>query len=613
MIAYLGPFMADLEFPKVLQHITTTAEYAFTRSQSGSPIGLQAIGDPPILAGAIRQLMVTLERNESIYMVTQQRGAWLAAFASHILGMSAEVAYKEHILWASGGDRGHVVFQLSNEYTGRSVQRNPGTQVHIVGPPSFYTPAQPLSIDYALSDALEAELGRYPELTSDMIAGVHKAICHLAYAAQRDMHSKPYFLMPSGSGFFDYHKAFQDTLTIFKIQSPTSGLGQMSSEGWEAPLENSYGLRFLEYSDSENLRKMCGRHTSHSASIKGCTCSYIGDLIHGFGLSIVALMQCRYNPDEIRVRRDIISGAVMTSWCWTIAKNFESVCKNYRTSKTLLSHILQLVGGVDAIGPQEDVVEQAGADHDLLGLSGGAYTIIYSCILQEDCYDESGRLLTLMSGRASVDGAMRCLIVEYIRNDYAPFFWDQGYDALDSGVSVLAAGSYLESHYAPSRYPIGMRASVREHHILIYTTISLDNSHTYKTLIAKSIRDFVTRVHVPKTCQHSRKRPYQVRNTEAPFVVSPFTVAQVSSRTPIEFMALKGNKLEQLIQTIVTAVYVLQLDSCLDCLVNYTLSIDQNRDVGRRIISKLPIYSPFEFSRIIFTNPLYSDIKRLKR
>ncbi|KAK5635038.1 hypothetical protein RRF57_010750 [Xylaria bambusicola] len=369
MVAYLGPFMADIGFAKVPQHITTTAKHGFIRSQSHSDI--------PILAGAIKQLIVTSERKENIYMIAQQMGAWLAAFASHILGMSVELIYDGDVLQGNGGDNGHVVLQLASTYTGGTIPRNSNMQIQITSLPSSGAASKNLSIDYTLPDALKGELNRYPKLTPDLIA---------AYETTYQI-----------NGPFDKHELVKETFTQLKIRFPAHPLGLESNhEGWAGTAVEQNWLRFLQYLDAKKFREI--RHVHRLGAAPGrCTCCHIGALVHGFASSIVALAQCRYEPDRIRIQVDIIRGAVSTSWSQgcilDTRSNGELLTMN---SRQLLSHILQLLN----------------PGFEILGLSGGAYTIFYGCILQEDCYDDSGRILTLSLGRVSVNGTLRGLITE---------------------------------------------------------------------------------------------------------------------------------------------------------------------------------------------------------
>ncbi|KAL5044314.1 hypothetical protein BDW71DRAFT_209524 [Aspergillus fruticulosus] len=59
MIAYLAPLMHDLGFSKVLQHVTVSASNLALRARNHVPPSLTALGEAPVLAGAIKQLIFT--------------------------------------------------------------------------------------------------------------------------------------------------------------------------------------------------------------------------------------------------------------------------------------------------------------------------------------------------------------------------------------------------------------------------------------------------------------------------------------------------------------------------------------------------------------------------
>jgi len=73
---------------------------------------LVVLGDPKVLAGAIKQRIDASEREEHIHMHLRVRGSWLASFISHVLGMAVELKLRDKVLWASGGTCGSVVFQV---------------------------------------------------------------------------------------------------------------------------------------------------------------------------------------------------------------------------------------------------------------------------------------------------------------------------------------------------------------------------------------------------------------------------------------------------------------------------------------------------------------------
>ncbi|KAI0106549.1 hypothetical protein F4776DRAFT_668344 [Hypoxylon sp. NC0597] len=115
MIQYLSPFVHDLGFSKVLEHVTTVAIRAINmerQSDTKADVHLTRCGDASSTAGAINQLMLTSQRGESYYMATRMRGNWFSAFAAHILGISVEPRLNDTVAWVAAGSNGKVIFEL---------------------------------------------------------------------------------------------------------------------------------------------------------------------------------------------------------------------------------------------------------------------------------------------------------------------------------------------------------------------------------------------------------------------------------------------------------------------------------------------------------------------
>ncbi|KAF9878740.1 hypothetical protein CkaCkLH20_03640 [Colletotrichum karsti] len=108
LVKYLAPFVHDLGFSKVLQHITHVCESAIKIENYSERSVIREIGSPKILAAAVKQLVYTSQLHQDHYMILKVRGSWLPAFASHLLGMSVELRCRDKTIWASGGDNGTI-------------------------------------------------------------------------------------------------------------------------------------------------------------------------------------------------------------------------------------------------------------------------------------------------------------------------------------------------------------------------------------------------------------------------------------------------------------------------------------------------------------------------
>jgi hypothetical protein len=68
MISYLAPFMADIGFRKVFEHIISTSKRACSLRGERLPAGLEATGEVPAWARAFRQLESVAKRKETLYL-----------------------------------------------------------------------------------------------------------------------------------------------------------------------------------------------------------------------------------------------------------------------------------------------------------------------------------------------------------------------------------------------------------------------------------------------------------------------------------------------------------------------------------------------------------------
>ncbi len=585
LIAYLAPFVRDLGFSKVLHHVTTSAEHVAMRKLNHSPASLTAAGEANVLAGAIAQLILTSRRGETAYFNTCQRGAWLAAFASHILGMSVDLVLDDTMLWASAGSSGQVTIQIgrqarvgtttSLQYTGAP------TNIILVDPPNTAEGSRPLVLDCTLAEALNASLGRHPLVDGKLRRAVQRAIANLSRDLTRNLRMKSGrdFLVPHNiNGRFDSWGALIETLSHFGIKGETvqRSLDRIESwynkKGWAGAPTETNGLEYLDDEGVRHLQQTCPTHQAGLGGRLGrCICCHIGGIIHGYASSVIALMQCRYDAEAIRVKSDLLGGTVTTGWVrGCVLESGESSLA--MESRQLFSHLSQLLHSGDSDAPDETHIQSLKERMHLLGVSGGSTTIYYTLILTDDCYDGQGRLLTIASGRASINGVMRHLLVE--ANDEIPHMGHMrlGFDL--GGVSGLpptktsevVAGTYIQPHYRPSNLRVFMDATITEHEIRIGLALGDHVSQAKRIFLSKCIHNFLLTV-IYRHCSHPHDEPWKTANSTAgPIRLSPFSLS-ATAREPGQLIlyALKGRKLEQLIQCYIDECAVLQLLVCLGC------------------------------------------------
>lgn len=306
LVAYLAPFTSDLGFSKVLEHITLVAERAM-RSRGGEettlsavPYQLSDLGGAPMLAGAIKQLILTAGSGERMYMILNKHGSWLPAFASHILGMEVELRYtrmrsrldskgkdgmpvygdtrldasghtrskngdsqKEEdednneddpVIWACAGDKGSVIFEL--EGADRKLVplfRSTGPNIEIVDGDRVAD----LDIDHTLQDALAHQLSRRPEIDEELAEGIHNAIARLSWTLFQYILMKVDHLKEGHpiNSHFDQLAALKETLGSIGLPEPSIRITALPFSR-NAPGNTDFWSEVLTYLDPRTLESL---------------------------------------------------------------------------------------------------------------------------------------------------------------------------------------------------------------------------------------------------------------------------------------------------------------------------------------------------------------------
>jgi hypothetical protein len=190
MVVYLSPFLAESGFTKVFEHIASHARRSLLNQSSKGPESaipehrLMASGEANDWAKAVRQLILTADRKENMYFIVHQRGAWLAAYASHILGMAVKLLCRGQVLWEGAGSSGRATFELD---------QLPGP--HLAKPDGFFILESPLTVgggnhmftDYLLSEALGIELSLMPGISDSSSRIIQSAIVRYAGSLQESL------------------------------------------------------------------------------------------------------------------------------------------------------------------------------------------------------------------------------------------------------------------------------------------------------------------------------------------------------------------------------------------------------------------------------------------
>lgn len=645
LVTYLAPFVHDLGFSKVLQHVDNTASRHFKIScgsgrrdkaedeeyRCNKSLGrLQKLGDAGSLAKAVKQLVFTSERSQSHYMMPLARGSWLTAFASHILGMSVELRHDHKVLWACGGDRGSLIFQLGDDQTANNFSVCSSPQPLSIAPYTLnWEDNQRIKLDVLLEDALEHQATRWSYLDAEVSTAIHYAIKMLSMdlinevtislLPNSDSGKKTGFFM---NGNFDNIRALENVLSIMRVESPTAKPSWLPRkvEGFRSMGPATNGIAYLERDTLERISGTCRFHYDDELSVSWkaidsfrdsgygrCPCESIGRLIHGFSCTAIALTRCRFNPSELRVQENIVSGETMTSWsrsCLLIRHRAFDRDPNFvgtysATHDQYFDHLASLICPEysDSWLNIDDRFAGARRKGDLVGLSGGTNTIYYSCIMRDDAFDEFGRMIDISSGRASVGGAFRNVIMEPA--ECLVGAWPRSISESLSDPSLLVGGSLLRPHHRPPLTNLSMDVTINE------SSIALQLRMSNGTLPLKipgasfmsSINTFLKWWAVP-SCEHSRDAVYETEK-DSEVAIDGFHIAGIHQEIQADILtfALTGNKLEQLLtcgtmgsilslrsgETMLAragnegkSCGVLQISSCLKCSICLSRQPDKN-------------------------------------
>lgn len=560
MMEYFAPFVHDLGFSKVLEHINSTGRRAIalhferdSRDRRECEERLEALGSASVLAGAISQLKLTAERDESIYMVTKIRGSWLATFASHILGMSTELRLGDVIVWASGGERGHVALQLRSESAqGDRWALSSSIGISIVDEQGPSARTDSIGIDYPMGDTLDRILNQEGNMAEDIKQIIHRAIWNQSFFALYRRHGageSNFGRVPMVQ--FDSRKALKETLGHLGVESqPTEDSIEYSDENVSEALRLIkpdgfiWGeFFFIDPADQNAIKTACGcshcdNNTGKDKTFLGCFKRLTSLLIRGFVPLALALMHYQFDPTKLRIREDYLYGYHVTEWSQYVLSTDETLLIGQLSYiEALMFHIYP-----DLIGAGSEKSRMP-PNRRVIGSSGGAFTICHTCVLQQDAYDDCGRFLSIIHGRISMSGMLRPTIEETGRH----VIWKDRQVTNEQFPSSIATGSYLEPHYHPSSATYEINADLEENSIFFYARLIKSGEPVLQACLTRCVEDFTENWDIPR-CDHGRDKPYRVTKGKRILMVgsSPlYTDLHESQSTDIYVFAVRGKKVNR--------------------------------------------------------------------
>ncbi|MCJ1442638.1 MAG: hypothetical protein MMC23_003135 [Stictis urceolatum] len=556
LTAYVAPIMVDTGFPKVFEHIVSTIKQNCKISGHLVPEYLLANGEASVWAGAVRQLILTAEKEEQLHFVVRQRGAWLAAYASHILGMAVKVLIQHEVKWECAGPHGSVTFELlpgeSNALT--STRQS---MFKIIEGPSSEGGNERMSISYDLSSALRTEMSlrmEHPDeklerLVYELMVRFCQRIKPRVRLMTREGHP-----VPINGGFDRSSAALEQALVDVGI-----------------PLDVVQSTLATEYARGPHLDVQV-------------LSEELGCLVFGVVAAALALMQCVYTAKTLRVDPEVFSGERPTMWLTTILSTgmpshraryfkeadredqrvFLNAGKDYAFAKenSLLLHLSALLQGPQAIKLAE--VDRTNFYVQTLAISASNVTILYRAIIDEDCFDGEGRLLKIEPGRVSLNKVLRRFISEHGHSKDVP-----REEKTMGTVTTMNPGFQVEPHHAPSGLEVVMDTELSENRIWLHTRIHDTGTDSFTSIELTACIECVALWTAPSQCCHGPTRNLLVKRPNQVYVAT-FGYEAPRDADGVILYALKGSRIEQLIQCGIIGqkakgMCVMQLQSCLSC------------------------------------------------
>lgn len=491
--------------------------------------------------------------------------------------MAVELRLDDVVIWESAGSNGTAIIELGGHHQNESVISTSDNKILLLKPPESKRQGS-LEISYYLKEAFDSLMVHFPEINDELRNAIRRAICRLSKGNLN-------VLQPKGD--FNSYEALEETLRAFGFESAfINAVGQYipcnsENERRFSPRDPPIGLKALDQAQ-DHLTSRCGKHNGQilfqmflKSEDWNCLCGRVGRLITGFATAVTALMQCQFDPLELRLRASIL------------LEGFPGFLIGGMSINPISFH-LRTVYGVTSVTPTmaylisltcDDDDEQLGLAHlktlsennHILGVSGGSHTLYYTCLLRNDCFDPQGRVFSLSNGRASVDGVLRRILLEKADEDV---FGSVNYSRDQEVSTSLGPGAIIEPHYVPSNTNVYLDVSIKKDHILTQFTVGSDKHHAERICISVCFRALqFCKIH---RCNHETEAQFKVEkehklevvgfglpsepidggpsNQKLPSRMVHRTVfhsrldnISIKNKQLIRLSALRGNKLEQVI------------------------------------------------------------------
>jgi hypothetical protein len=421
LISHIAPIMQDSGFQTTLAHIRTTSIIALRRLYQPLDAELFLIpvsadrGAPRGWAGAVKQLMLVASQGEAIHIHTNTRGAWLAAFAVHLLSMECTLLHSSNVLWHAAGSQGSVTIQLAEDIASPVPRFWCSLTLQ---PRKDLAHPQALETFYLLKDALQTELSLFPDLSLDFQEDIKHKIVEKVLFTIRVLSIEARFPDPKrvkgrairgtiNASSFDHRNLVTTALEKVGIDPGVLCYERPSEEtindkAYEENLELPAGMPTICFCELDSPN---GHKREHQPG--SCRQYRLNALVNGVVSTVTALLLCEANSSNIQVAASIFNGTSTTLLYEHVSFPFERYQGSWGSHTTfnmLLGHLRRLVHG--------EATSESELPDSCLAVSAGAVTVAFKVLFDEEIFTDDGFIIALYSDRISADGEFR----EYVED-----------------------------------------------------------------------------------------------------------------------------------------------------------------------------------------------------
>lgn len=614
MIEFLAPFVTNSTFDAVLATVRLACVNVLRKKGLATPDALHSQGDGKQWARAVKHLVATSETTERAHIAVGQRGAWLSAFSAHILGLSVKVYFQDIILWESLGPNGSVnLYVYGHNSTSSLVRRHKPPDFILepadtVGPASREMPLMlPLNqlFEYGLScieTVTRSNRCHNMDFDEPMIEHIREAIHdfseHIFDSSLMTLEGQgaPHWPM---NGYFPLRKdplrfALQHLRIIgtnsdlsivrqrvrnrIECDPPETASFQHLDDGLPRNIKKHTmypAIPYLRQETATRLLRTCEAVEAPQSLLEKCVCHNVASFISGMSSLAVALAQCSYDAETLRVHAKILED-FSCRFTFDFTRLDDDWQKHGKSKYSLTSLFAYLIR---ALGLRElGVSAHSSGD---LAWSQGAMSVYIRPLFDFDCFDSYGRIMVIAPGHISCRGLRRNSVTDGSRFAYSR---KQG-AVVEGEVNTFTVHTELSPYFAIGPIAHESLIDVDSNAVsFAFELFHLARRRGHGPILSIGLFDCIQQFFakcktIGDNCGHEREREYVVKQSHSPVRLHTFgdlspTFRRDASETLL--FAVAESPIAQMMQAVLLReqdyCIGVQGNSCLDCIIRNTRS-----------------------------------------